>query len=181
MRSSSRSIAAAPSSPGGTASVPTLVLKSTRGERSGSASDSSAIARAVASIASSRETSDSRATASQASEAAMGRASISHTSAMFVCRARFEAAAFSRARKPASARSSRHCRASPTATSNDWRAPKSAGASMSRTRGRSAAGTPDEPTIAASIRRSSTLPRFPSCSHSTIPCAKPTWPAWAAA
>ena len=153
----------------------------TSGERSGSASVSSVIARPVASTASSWGTSRSFATTSQASAASNGRAIISQSTAMLVNSSRLSPATALRLRKPVSALVSRHWRACSSAASNSGRQAASAAVGASRTFVRSAGGTPAEPTIAASSRRSSSDPRPRSKSHSTIPWAKPTWPSWAPA
>jgi hypothetical protein len=116
------------------------------------------------------------ATASHDSAASKGWASISQITAMFVNSGRESPATPLRLRKAVSAFDNRQCRAWSRAVSNSARQGESPSRGSSRILVRSAAGTPDEPTIAARSRRSSSLPSPESLSHSTIPWAKPMWP-----
>ena len=150
------------------------------GERSLSASVSSAIARPVASTAASWSARRSFATFNQASAASKGRARSSQTRARFANTSGLSPAIFFKLRKVVSAFPSRHSRAAFSAMSNSKRQVAFSGQVSNGTRARRAAGTPAEPTTEASMCRSSAVPIPASVSHSTIPWAKPDWPVCAA-
>ena len=177
--SSRRSSAAEPSGP--STSVAERRSYGTVGERSSSASVSSAIARPVASTASSVDRPGRPARVSHASAASNGRASISQRDAMFVNSSRLCPATFFKLRNAVSALPSRHASACLRPVSNSACQGESAGAGSRRIFVRSAAGTPAEPTTDASRRCSSAVPSDLSTIHSTSPWAKPVCPAWAPA
>ncbi len=131
--------------------TPAVRTKWIVGERSASASVSSAIARPVASTAASWSAARRRATVDHASAASKGSASSSQARARFAKSSGLSAATFLRLRKVVRALPRRHSDAALRPTSNSNRQGASAGQGSQPTRGRSAAGTPAEPTTDASI------------------------------